>query len=256
MIKYSPNITIEDSSFGSWMFEKISNIIVRNCNQDGPNYAARVALKFLDCAVLLQNIQIQQVSPGNDSLITIGNSTVTIKGSTFKENEACIVSVVNNSSVVLENFTFEGNSKTVDGGNLLVDSSSMTVRDTICYNNSAAQGTIHVRNKGDATFDGCTFDHNKNGAIVLYTCSSAFISNSKFYNNYSPMFGGAVSAVSSCSVTILNTIFSDNGAEVAGGALFILDSCNSTISQVNFTQNEAKILGSAFYVGESSIAVS
>ena len=255
-IKYSPNVTIEDSTFGNWMFEKISNIIVRNCSQGSPNYAARVALKFLASVVLLQNIQIQQVGPGNNSLITIRNSNVTIIGSTFRENEARIVSVVNGSSVVVENSTFEGNSKIVDGGSLLVDNSSITVMDTIFHNNSAVEGTIHARNEGHATIDSCIFDHNKNGAIVLRTYSSANISNSRFYNNYSPMSGGAVKAASFCSVNILNTVFSGNVADGAGGAISIYASSNSIISQVNFTQNEAKIWGSAFFVGESSFAFS
>ena len=156
-IKYSPNVAIENSTFGNWMFEKISNIIIRDCNQGNPNYAERVALKFLGCIVLLQNIQIQQVGPGNNSLITITNNNVTIKGSTFRENEVSIASVVNRSSVVVENSTFEGNSKIVYGGNLLIDSSAITVIDTMFRNNSAAQGTLHVTNESDTTIHSCFF---------------------------------------------------------------------------------------------------
>ena len=254
--KCSPNVIIKDSTFGILMFENILNITAINCNQGSENDTERFALKFFSCNVLLQNVKIHQVGQGNNSLITIGNSNVAIRRSTFKENEASIMSVFNNSSVVVENSTFQENSETMDGSNLLIDSSSMKIINTLFENNSAVQGTIYVWNDGSITIDNCTFEHNKNGAVVLEANSSAYISNSRFYNNYSSVFGGAVNAARFCSVTLLNSVFSGNLANIAGGAVSIYDNSFATISKVNFTLNEAKVWGSAIFVGQSSTVVS
>ena len=45
--KCSPNVIIEDSTFGNLMFEKVQNITARNCNQGSKNYTERFALIFL-----------------------------------------------------------------------------------------------------------------------------------------------------------------------------------------------------------------
>ena len=112
----------------------------------------------------------------------------------------------------------------MDGSNLLIDSSSMKIINTLFENNSAVQGTIYVRNDGGITIDNCTFRaHNKNRAIFLDANSSAYISKSRFYNNYSPVFGGGVNAATFCSVTLLNSVFSGNLADIAGGAVSIYD---------------------------------
>ena len=69
------------------------------------------------------------------------------------------MSVINNSSVVVENSTFQENIEKMDGSNLLIDSSSMKIINTLFENNSAVQGTIYVRNDGGITIDNCTFEH-------------------------------------------------------------------------------------------------
>ena len=103
------------------------------------------------------------------------------------------------------------------------------------------QGTVYVRNNGHTIFGSCTFEHNRNGTIVLYAYSSTYILNSRFYNNYSPTYGGAMNADTFCSVTLINTVFSGNLADTAGGAVSIYDNSFATISNVNFTLNEAQI---------------
>ena len=123
--KCCPNIIIEDSTFGNLMFEKVRNITAINCNQGNENFTERFALNFFSCNVLLQNVKIHQVGQSNNTLIKIGNSNVTIKGSTFKENGATFVSVFNSSSVAVENSTFQENSETEGGSNVQIDNSSI-----------------------------------------------------------------------------------------------------------------------------------
>ena len=101
--------------------------------------------------------------------------------------------------------------------------------------------------------DNCMFEENTPTAI--FTCENTFtkITDSKFFNNSSPVLGGAILCLENCTMQVTRSIFYQNKAiDVGGGAIFIQYYSILTISSSTFVENEGKYFGAAIYVSEFS----
>jgi len=120
--------------------------------------------------------------------------------------------VFRNNWADLEMGSFKGS-----GGAIALDNSSISISNSIFYNNYAKYvgGAIVCYGESDANIDHCLFHHNTSGqdagAIEIWT-SSPTITNCTFSNNMATAWGGAFDIYDFSIPNIVNCIFWGNTA--------------------------------------------
>ena len=136
----------------------------------------------------------------------------------------------------------------VNGGKLTLD--GVTVKD---HTSTGNKGAIAVANKGSITLNNCELKNLKaeRGALYLNGANGAFsisATNTKFTDNESTAFGGAVSTYGAITSTFAGCTFSGNVADTYGGAFAAYnasgsDSASTTFKDCVFANNTASTQG-------------
>ena len=141
----------------------------------------------------------------------------------------------------------------VNGGTLTLD--GVTVKD---HFNNDSNGAMAVANKGSLTLNNCEISglKAKRGALYLNGANGAFsfsATNTKFTNNTSTTFGGALSLYGAVSATLTGCSFTGNTAAEYGGAIGSY-SANAAVSAANteFKNNTAGSFGGVISTRDSS----
>ena len=172
--------------------------------------------------------KVLDVENGLGGAIDFASANATLLNSNFTENTAAFGGALNvesnGGSTYVNNSRFEDNKAYVHGGAIHLQASSVTLNNTIFYENEA--------NNGGALFVG--------GAGL-----TNYVYNSNFENNTAnDGHGGAINWLAS-EGHIIASNFTGNTAGVGGAIYLNGNSSNSRIVNVTFRQNSAKHNGGA-----------
>lgn len=160
-------------------------------------------------------------------------------------NYGGVVHATRNSSVAVDNCTFDSNIANVDGGTLYGRANStITVTSSLFYNNTAVNDAVMLAFDGSTiTMENITLSYNKaghdGGAVYVYDNSMLAISNCSFTGNRANNSGGAVYGRKNSIMTIEESIFNNCLAQDSGGGLYVQEDSKITIESCNFTNNSA-----------------
>ncbi len=148
-----------------------------------------------------------------------------------------------------------------EGGAILMDSSSLRIKNCVFENNCAAydSGAILVK-EGAAEISGCCFVNNSSpwgGAIFAWRSSGITVSNCEFSNNYAVSDNGGAIVLHFCegAVNISKSIFKHNQSSACAGALYAGNSETNPLTLTNclFLDNEARTC-SDFYADLNTVS--
>ena len=190
-----------------------------------------------------------------DLTIDLNDNSITAT-SDIAHGKCIMVMVVSDTmkNLTVQNGTLKGaNAKGVRGGAISCEG-DLTVKNCTFENNMASTGAaIAVTNfqkPVDLTVDGCTFENNKavdgaGGAIGIWKCGQANISNCTFTNNSGYSMGGAI-YVDHGAVVLDNNTFTSNTANY-GGAIAGAET-TITIKNSGLSKNGSAYYGGAIYI--------
>lgn len=152
-----------------------------------------------------------------------------------------------NSSPILRNLVFSGNSAWANGGAIYSSNSNPVISNTRFVNNTAYDsGGAIFNNNSNPKIDNASFSKNvaqqDGGAIANENNSSPTIIDSSFSDN-SANYSGAIHNVGGSSPTITRVSFSGNSATRDGGAISCHYNCKMIISDSQFTNNSTGPVG-------------
>jgi uncharacterized repeat protein (TIGR01451 family) len=189
-------------------------------------------------------------SPILSNIIFSGNSG-TLGGGMYNQN----------SSPILSNITFSGNSASSYGGGGMYnfDNSSPTLTSVTFSENSANNGGGMVNNKSSSpTLSYVTFSKNSatwdGGGMLNYNNSSPKLTNLTFSSN-SAKYGGGMYNWLKSSPALTNATFSKNTATWDGGGMYNYNESSPTLSNVTFSSNSANYGGGMYNYNNSSPAL-
>ncbi|WP_405276594.1 hypothetical protein [Methanobrevibacter sp.] len=170
---------------------------------------------------------------------------ITLKNIFFKNgkniNGVASITVEDNSSLKILNCTFEDNINPKLAGAAIVNTSVLSIENTMFIKNSAINGGC-ILNNGYLDLEGCIFEDNvaneSGGAILNYNDGKLFLKRCDFINNNALAGGGAILSYSEMSLESCN--FKSNSAKEAG-AIMNLDSL--ILNECNFKNNSSDIGG-------------
>jgi predicted outer membrane repeat protein len=144
------------------------------------------------------------------------------------------------SSPLVNNCTFSGNSANSRGGGIYNTSSSPSLTNCSFYQNAANTGGAVSNNSGSlVNLTDCTFRENSAtggfGGAVQNTESSPCSAVNCVFTGNTAVFGGAVSTASSSQLT--NCTFQGNAATDSGGGLYSSFNSSPTLANCVFWQN-------------------
>ncbi len=161
-----------------------------------------------------------------------------------------------NVFVGLQNTTVRNNTTTDsgngDGGGIFLSSSTLTMRDSQVYNNSAVRGggvalsSVPItRIEHSEIYSNTATDTG--GGIYNDPNSPLTILNSKLHNNSAGSNGGAITIYN--TLVISDTVLEANHAALKGGGIFTVPSSNNkqSISGSTFSHNTAQYGGAIAY---------
>jgi parallel beta-helix repeat protein len=122
-----------------------------------------------------------------------------------------------NSSPILINCTFNGNTSTSYGGGVFNSSNCSPILINCIFNGNASKyggiGGMCNFFESSPTLTNCTFSRNFGSGMVNFSNSSPTLTNCTFSRN----FGSGMVNFSNSSPTLTNCTFSENSAELGGG---------------------------------------
>ncbi len=205
----------------------------------------------------------------NGSIISIRyNSTASIVNSNFTSNQVDLVSPVSvftNSSLFLNNCSFENNIGQL-GGVILVINSTIRVTDSI-FDGNTVENTSKIRTgpKGSSNFTKYEHDvpyfsqlrgYKPNGGAIYGTIFSALeILNSIFKNNHASDSGGAIFIKFSSHLDLNNCHFYNNTARSSSGAVGLYMNSSMNANNTEFFKNSAFTIGAIKNAVGSKITV-
>ncbi|MCQ3947989.1 MAG: hypothetical protein DPW21_15050, partial [Anaerolineae bacterium] len=156
----------------------------------------------------------------------------------------------NNSSPVLTNVTFSGNSANSGGGMLNENNSSPTLTNVAFNNNNAYYygGGMFNINNSSPTLANVTFNDNNaaySGGGMYNTNSFPTLTNVTFSGNSAQFTGGGMHNETNSSPTLANVTFSGNSADDYGGGMYNINS-SPTLTNVTFSGNSANLGGGMY----------
>jgi len=146
---------------------------------------------------------------------------VTIRGGQGDEGGGIYVY---HSSPTFRNCRFEDNFASLSGGGAAVVHSDSRFVDCVFEDNSTGMldGGAVLAAKGSPSFEGCTFRGSwadYGGAMALYFCPMATVTDCHFESNQSLTLGGGLYATSGTGLVLNGCDFIDNEAGHQGGAV-------------------------------------
>jgi parallel beta-helix repeat protein len=163
---------------------------------------------------------------------------------------------------VLSGFTLQNGSSTFnsgyEGGGIVIDSASPTIKNNIIQNNTACsagggialgfaspliQGNI-VRNNSQLD---CTGGVGGGGISVRGACSAQIIGNTIKNNSWSSANGGGISLFAAGSPLIKNNVIVGNSSGTQGGGISMLNDASGTVIVQNLFSGNSAAGGSAVY---------
>jgi CSLREA domain-containing protein len=185
-----------------------------------------VATIVLTSELVIKGYPLTINGPGVNSLTLSGNNSVRV------------LNVDSEVPVTITNLTLENGKATVNGGALL-SKGTLTLLNTVFNNNRAGAngGAIDASRSivvSDSQFTGNRAPGN-GGAMNVHNGGGATISASRFENNYSGNWGGALYADGALALTTTQLI--GNSAVQWGGAVVVLGT--TTVSNATFERNSS-----------------
>jgi hypothetical protein len=182
--------------------------------------------------------------------ITAGNANV--QGT----NNAGAGMYNNNSSPIVANCTFRGNSADMAGSAMYNSYGSPTITNCTFTGNGAHQGSIY-NYFSSPTMTNCRFIGNSNvwygGGICNFYGNNPILTNCTFSGNHG-MWGGGIYNYST-KATVTNCTFINNSAEYGGGMYNSVDS-NTTVTNCILWSNTAPNGAQTYDSGTSSTTIS
>lgn len=183
---------------------------------------------------------------------TTGGGIVTVRNSTFTDNEATVTgSEINNlaqgggaidgsGDVLVYDSTFSGNTSGRDGGAILAEGDVTVEGSTFTSNIAADDGGAIYSRIGDITVrDNSTFTGNK----ATEDGGTSYISNG------GALYTSGGDSTSSADIQVFDSTFTGNEADDDGGAIKSADRGEtSRFEDSTFTSNSAGLDGGAVYV--------
>ena len=163
---------------------------------------------------------------------------------------------------VLSGFTLQNGTSTFnsgyEGGGIVIDSASPTIKNNIIQNNTACSGgggialgfaspliqSNIVRNNSQLD---CTGGTGGGGISVRGACSAQIIGNTIENNSWSSANGGGISLFAAGSPLIKNNVIVGNSSGSAGGGISMLNDASGTIIVQNLFRGNSAPGGSGVY---------
>jgi len=152
-----------------------------------------------------------------------GKSKMTIRNSTFDNNDTATAGQMRGGALWLENSELEIensrllNNKSCGGGAIIAVLSKVKIKDSLFQENNT-KPYLYVDNEENERLGG-----DGGGALYLQKGTTAAISNTRFVNNKSFISGGAVTVYVGSEATFSDCEFISNEAVTHGGALCVCD---------------------------------
>lgn len=166
---------------------------------------------------------------------------------------------------VISGFVFYGAVVTDDGGAMIIQDSSPTVRYcTFFLNYCFGSGGAMRINGGAPLITNCTFDYNMaeySGGAIRLDNSEAAITNCRFINNEGgvdishPTYGAGAVFGLNCDLSITDCLFTGNSSDSTGGAVFLFYG-NGIVTNCKFIDNLSDYFGGGLAVAGDSFTVS
>ena len=249
------NLTIKNLSSFVMIANKHLPRPVINCEQQAMFYFISIAHVRIDGLSL--NGCLNEVSMINEFIMKdsimlgsrnasrralfVKDSSIIVVGSQFESFTEALYLLQSSSRI--SHCTFSNNTALTNGGALsLKDWCNITIEHSTfsfhaCYTVHSCRGAVLYSTDSELLFTNCTFDNNKDGAIVVFK-SKVRIVNSYFSRNVAHR-GAAIQAKYGGKITITDTHFYYNEAKLAlpGGAIRC-DHCKMEIIRGIFEHNK------------------
>lgn len=143
---------------------------------------------------------------------------------------------VTSSNVSIKNCSFE-NMAVIYGPTILnAISSQIQIQHTKFRRNFGSDSLIKIMDDSELLLESSVFDNNggfihSGSAVSVLSNSSAFVINSKFYNN-SAWNGSCFSISDAVALVIVDSTFSNNWAYSSGGVMYAASANNSNYSEI------------------------
>ena len=267
------DVSVGNSSLGSWSFKHVQQFIISNSTAKGMlnfynssgsmeniittdtagfiiqsySYVEITKSQFVNSVVQTRLIKVLESSTIVMSDSTIENNqigaiisaleycSISIYRSTFRANNGGVFSLFNSCSLLLAGSSFFNNSTSLKGGLIYSYNSTLNLSDSDFDHN---KGGVFLLMLSAATVNNCTFFNNSNTAVVVFHNTTISMTNSTFESNSSPDVGGAVLVEKHSKVQVSNTTFLRNSAQ-AGGSFFVRGHSLLDISYTSFSENSA-----------------
>ena len=201
--------------------------LIANCSFSADSHGDGVALLVHDTAVRLVHCQAQHFR--NHAPISVWFSEVSLQDSFFEDNSASVLVVDRNSTVLVSDCIFRGNSGECGGVMMARNGSEVIFSKSLFeYNHAQSGGALYLESVACLVTD-CLFENNSassfGGALFVRSGAAGALnfSHSKFLNNAAP-FGGALYFVpvkiGPSMLQVSSAVFDRNQATV-GAALYV-----------------------------------
>ena len=202
------------------------------------------------------NISFSSTKTDGGAIHEVHNSSIKVNNSTFENNSAPdgnggALCGHNSSTVVISNSMFLNN-VAKNGGVVQVKlNSALNIINSIFRNSCATAegGVAYVHNNSIISIKDSTFKNNlaggdTGGAVMIVSHSKMNISNCKFDNNEAD-YGGAIDVSEGSNASVKSCSFNGNRAKSNGAAIHVYVESEIIISDCTFFQNKANIFGAA-----------
>ena len=236
-IRYVANVTIENSTFGKWLFGHVSQVFLKNCRSLFVG-TFRTAIDFYNSSGFIENITIKDLvfrDTFGAGLWVQKHSYVKITKSNFLDNTMTrgLITVVDSGTLVMLNCNLKNNSAIDYSGAIHIQRSNVYLINTSINNNKAVDGAGALGT--DESY--------------LYIQNCTFSNNTAKFNNSKHGWGGAISLANS-TLKGINVSFTGNTANIGGTLWFVFQS-KLKMHHVYFSNNTADA-GSVAYGSFSS----
>ena len=167
--------------------------------------------------------------------------------------------IISNSSLIIDNCHFEGNSANLGGAIFSELESNLTITDSDFIENRAADCDAQLCFGGvlfaDETVSVSVFNSyfqnntsNGDAGVAALLNATLFISQSYIENNSADKYGGALAAFLNSSLTVESTVIYSCTAQLDGGAVYTID--NTILKIINdskFMKNSGSRYGGVLY---------
>ena len=243
-IRYSANVTIENSIFGYWTFEQVQEVKIKNCsNSISKDHVT--SLYIWRSSGLIENITFKNLNFTGilDGVIVQSNSHIEIRNSYFMNNTVIkgLIKVFNSGILIMSDCILQRNKARELAGAIFVVTSEVYMTNTSFIDNNAVQGAGAL--------------YGTDNILLMHTCT--------FKTNQVPLgsvmeitskrgYGGAIYLGKNSQAEVYHVIFTQNTAHI-GGAIYVIDDSEFEGQYLNFTQNTATS-GSAIYAQSSHVS--